>query len=226
MRRIQLFVLGIMAVTLMASHVYAADSITKKENLPWQQPLKEQTGTTKADTIHRAEQYLNQLQTMVSSFVQVAPDGTISEGKFYLSRPGKLRWEYFPPAQVTIVANKGLITYYDAELDQVSHTSVDSTPLVFLTERHIDLSKGDITVEKVAYDKAITELTLTQKNKEDEGNIVLTFTNNPLALKKMAVVNPIGEQTVVTFTDAVFSESLDNKLFYIENPHLFKKRRN
>ena len=44
----------------------------------------------------RVEQYLNDLTTVAARFMQVAPDGGLTTGSFYLSRPGKMRVEYDP----------------------------------------------------------------------------------------------------------------------------------
>lgn len=209
-------------------------SAAPREVLPWQKQKQQMapvlpTGKASSEplggVINRVERYLNQLTTMQASFVQVAPDGSISEGKFYLSRPGKLRWEYFPPVRVTIVANSGLVTYYDAELDQISHTSVSSTPLVFLTENNINLTKGDITVKNAIYNQSAILVTLTQHSKEEDGFIELMFTDNPLELRKMTLVDAVGNRTTVSFNDAIYTQNIDKKLFIFENPRLFKKRK-
>lgn len=209
-------------------------SAAPREVLPWQQQKQQvvpvlPTGKASSEplgsVINRVEQYLNQLTTMQASFVQVAPDNSISEGKFYLSRPGKLRWEYFPPVRVTIVANSGLVTYYDAELDQISHTSVGSTPLVFLTQKNINLTKGDITVKNAIYNQSAILVTLTQHSKEEDGFIELMFTDNPLELRKMTLVDAVGNRTTVSFSDAVYTQNIDKKMFIFENPRLFKKRK-
>ncbi|MDE3060750.1 MAG: outer membrane lipoprotein carrier protein LolA, partial [Pseudomonadota bacterium] len=71
-------------------------------------------------TIHRIEDYLSNLTTIVSDFTQVAPDGTLSTGKFYLKRPGKMRWQYNPPTPILMVSSGSELVYYDIELDQIT----------------------------------------------------------------------------------------------------------
>lgn len=169
------------------------------------------------------EAYFNRITTMESQFVQVAPDGQVTEGKFYLSRPGKVRWEYFPPASVVIVGKSGLITYYDKGLDQISHTSLDSTPVSFLTRENIRLEGGDLQVKSIKETSASYELTLTQTDKEVEGRVVLTFSKSPLELKRIEVIDAAEQQTRITFTESKFGHPIGGELFIIKNPRLFKK---
>ena len=51
--------------------------------------------------ITRIEAYLNALTTLHARFLQVAPDGGLSGGQAWLWRPGRLRFQYEPPAPVS-----------------------------------------------------------------------------------------------------------------------------
>ena len=39
------------------------------------------------------------------NFVQVGPDGSKSEGEFYLQKPGKVRFDYNPPSPIELIAD-------------------------------------------------------------------------------------------------------------------------
>ncbi|MBZ0124268.1 MAG: outer membrane lipoprotein carrier protein LolA, partial [Roseovarius sp.] len=41
--------------------------------------------------------YLNSFRTASGEFTQINDDGTISTGRLYIQRPGKVRFEYDPP---------------------------------------------------------------------------------------------------------------------------------
>ena len=232
---LSLFVAVVTLITTACSGVAEDTSITKN-SMPWHnsddmQPSDipdfegDPSSESKANVIARVEAYLNGLTTMASPFIQIAPNGTLSDGTFYLARPGKLRWEYNPPVPILIVANKGLVTYYDAELEQISHTSVDSTPLAFLLDKHIDLTSGDIQLTDIHYNRSVIEVTLQQKGEEENGSIVLTFSDTPLELKKVSLVRA-GSKTVITFMEAVYSQSLDKSLFIVKDPRLFRQKKN
>src|SRR5476649_722580 len=73
------------------------------------------------DAAQKVQTYLNKLTTVQADFLQISPEGNESTGKFFLSRPGKMRWQYNPPVPVLIIVSGGILSYYDAELDQISH---------------------------------------------------------------------------------------------------------
>ncbi|MDP7602638.1 MAG: outer membrane lipoprotein carrier protein LolA, partial [Alphaproteobacteria bacterium] len=66
--------------------------------------------------IGRVERYLNGTVTLQARFSQIAPDGEVSEGTFYLRRPGRLRFEYDPPNPVLVMADGVWLIYHDREL--------------------------------------------------------------------------------------------------------------
>ena len=70
-----------------------------------------------------------EIRTLAADFIQIAPDGAISRGRFYLKRPGRFRFEYEPPAPVLIVADGTYVNYFDIEQGQLSQIGVYSTPL-------------------------------------------------------------------------------------------------
>ena len=49
--------------------------------------------------------YLNDLKTAEGTFAQINDDGSTSSGKLYIKRPGKMRFEYNPPASALVVAS-------------------------------------------------------------------------------------------------------------------------
>ena len=67
------------------------------------QPTSPQTFDTKQRAlVERVSTYLSGLQTLVGDFVQVGPDGNRTEGQFYIQKPGKVRFEYNPPAKIDV----------------------------------------------------------------------------------------------------------------------------
>ena len=56
--------------------------------------------------IERIESYLAKIETMRARFNQVSPDGVVSQGSFYLRRPGRFRFEYESPTPLLVVADR------------------------------------------------------------------------------------------------------------------------
>ena len=53
----------------------------------------------------RVSAYLNSIRTMKGGFSQIDPDGGVDQGTFVISKPGRMRFEYKPPAPTLIVSD-------------------------------------------------------------------------------------------------------------------------
>jgi outer membrane lipoprotein-sorting protein len=176
------------------------------------------------DTLARVEDYLNSLTTIESEFVQVAPDGSLASGRFFLKRPGKMRWQYEPPVPVLMISNGTTLVYYDYELDQMSHIPLDETLAGFLAQERIQLRSDAIKILDLFEKDGIIRLRLTQAKKTDEGELTLEFSDAPLQLRNMIVKDASGQETNVSLNNARFGLPLENKLFIFRDPRLFKQR--
>lgn len=159
-----------------------------------------------------AEEYLNSIQSLTSEFIQEAPSGDISTGKFHLKRPGKLRWTYDPPVPILIIANGGNITYYDAELDEVSYVRDKDTLAAFLTRSKIQFS-GDVEVVKADSADKVLRITLALKAKPDEGTFTMIFEEVPFLLRKLEITDAAGNTTRINLNNPQFGVALADQLF-------------
>jgi len=91
--------------------------------------------------VERVNNYLSSVQSMVGDFAQVAPDGAKTSGKFYLQKPGRLRFEYNPPSPVELVADGQSMVVRDRKLATQDLYPLSQTPLRFLLADRIDLLK-------------------------------------------------------------------------------------
>ncbi len=137
-----------------------------------------------------------------------------------MSRPGRMRIEYDPPVPVLMVATGGMLTYYDRELEQVSHIELDSTPAGILIRKRISLFSEDITATALERGAGVLSMTLVRGDDPLEGSIALVFSDRPLTLKKWVVTDAQGIETMVSLLDTRFNISLDPKLFAFEAPVL------
>lgn len=181
----------------------------------------------RAAEIKRVESYLSSISSVVSDFGQLSADGTKATGKFFLKRPGKMRWQYNPPTPVLLVSNGKVVTYYDAGLDQVTYVGVDDTLAGFIAQKDIRLESASthLTNFEVANDGTI-RATVVQKKKPTEGSLTLEFGDKPLQIKGMTTVDAAGSRTVVTFTNLQFGPVIDDKLFTFDDPRGVNHKRN
>jgi outer membrane lipoprotein-sorting protein len=199
--------LSFVFITLINSSFSLAEDVAKT-------PTKAEIAIYKND-IKRIEDYLNSINTMVSTFAQEDSEGKKTDGTFYLSRPGKLRWQYNPPTPILIIAKGSLLTYYDSELNQVSHVGLEDSLSGFLTRKVISFEDDDVEIVSFNKSKGEMSITITQKNKEGEGQLTLAFDAQKPELTRMEVVDAIGKTTLVSFSSNVYDKPLDNSLFVL-----------
>jgi outer membrane lipoprotein-sorting protein len=162
--------------------------------------------------VARVETYLNGLTTAKAGFTQEGANGT-STGTFYLSRPGRLRFEYAAPDKDIIVADHNLIWYYDAQTRQANHAPVSRTFADFLLRRTIELTGSDVTITDMQRGENSVQMTLTQASDPGAGSLTLMLENNPMEIHEWRVVDAQGKTTDVKLDHPQFGLALDPSLF-------------
>ena len=169
--------------------------------------------------IARVEAYLNGLHNLKSRFLQVAPDGRTSQGNAWISRPGRLRFEYDPPSPLLLVAGHGLVVFHDKQLMQTQNFFIGQTPLGILLSDNLKLS-GDVTVTAVKRLPGQLQVTLLRTSSPGDGTLTLFFTDPPLALRQWEVVDSQRQSTRVTLFNIELGGTFDPKLFEFIDPRI------
>lgn len=172
---------------------------------------------TAPPSVLQAETYLRALGTAKARFLQTAPDGAQLTGTFYLSRPGKLRFEYDPPVKDFVVADGIFIYFYDSQMGEQSNAPIGQTLADFLLQGDLRLS-GDVTVTDVRRGDGLLQVTMTQTADPSAGSLVLGFGENPLALKKWRVIDAAGAVTEIELFQLETGMELDGGLFVYRDP--------
>ncbi len=163
--------------------------------------------------IARVETYLNNLTTLKARFLQVASDGGVSEGTAWVQRPGRMRFQYNPPAPFLLIAAHGVLTFNDSALQQTSNIGLGRTPLGILLAENVDLSGGAATVTGLQRLPGQLQLTLVRAANPGDGSLTLVFADQPLNLRQWTVVDAQRRQTRVTLYNAQIGTSFDPQLF-------------
>jgi outer membrane lipoprotein-sorting protein len=166
--------------------------------------------------LKRIEIYLGNIKTMQALFEQTNPDGSTAEGELYLSRPGKMRFEYQPPVQMAIISDGNYVAVNDMELKSVQFFPVESTPVWFLLREAIKLS-GDVTVTRFERGPKSLRITCVQTKDPNNGAITLVFQDDPLVLKQWIVLDPQHRLTTVALVDPQEGVPLKPEMFYLPN---------
>ncbi len=175
---------------------------------------------TSAD-IARVQDYLNGLKTLKAKFLQVAPNGAVSQGTVWLERPGRMRFQYDPPTPLLLVAGHGLLVFHDSQLDQTTNIPLGRTPLGILLADNVKLS-GDVTVTAVSHQNGYLELSLDRTAVPGDGLLTLFFTEKPFALREWVVTDAQRRETRVTLFDPQYGGTFDQSLFSYVDPKMLQ----
>ena len=170
------------------------------------------------------ESYLNGITTAQSEFVMASPDGQQTRGAFYLSRPGKLRFDYSEPKGNLLIADGDYIVFWDAKAKQASNEPISATPAAFLLKPHISLGDG-LKVTNFEHAAGVIRVTVVEAKDPGAGSVTIVLGDQPMELRGWNLSDPQGGQTQVTFTGWKFGASLEPGLFKFQDPNAGRRHR-
>ena len=160
--------------------------------------------------------YLNDLKTAEAPFTQVNDDGSISTGRVYIKRPGRVRFEYDPPVEAMVLASANTVAIFDGRSNQPPETyPLKRTPLSVILARKVDLEQANMVVGH-AYDGEATVVTAQDPKNPEYGSIQLMFGSEPVELKQWVIQDGSGGRTTVILGEMATGMPLKNTLFNIE----------
>jgi outer membrane lipoprotein-sorting protein len=165
--------------------------------------------------VERVNTSLSSVQNMVGDFTQVAPDGARTTGKFYLQKPGRVRFEYNPPSPVELIADGQSMVVRDRKLATQDLYPLSQTPLRFLLADRIDLIK-DTDLVGVYSDNTFVTMVIEQRQIiGGTYRLMLMFSAKNIELKQWTVTDPQGYDTTVAVFNLDKTKRPDPDLFKI-----------
>lgn len=165
-----------------------------------------------AEHIQRVNAYFNSMVHLQGRFVQVDPNNERTSGRFYVQRPGKLRFDYAPPSKMRIVSDGTYLTIEDHDLNTVDKFPLDATPFRLLLVPQVDLLRDARIVEFRALQGMIS-LTLEDKSGESGGQMKLFFAAPQIELKEWIITDPQGLNTHIQVADLEKGKEIAAKFF-------------
>jgi outer membrane lipoprotein-sorting protein len=140
--------------------------------------------------------YLNTITAAEAAFTQVNADGSRSTGTLYIKRPGRIRFEYDPPQDDTLVlASGGQIAVFDGRASgRPEQFPLRRTPLGIILARDIDLTRARM-VTGHGTDAGRTVVQAQDPENPEYGRIYLYFETDPVRLSEWLIVSGTGEHT-------------------------------
>ena len=210
--------LSVGALTSSAQHLQTANAPAQMAALP----AFTHPASVPAD-LARIDAALNNTASFSGRFAQYASDGSFSQGKIYLKRPGKIRFEYDAPAPFLLVSDGVTVTQVDRQLDTKDRVPLKATPLAFFLAENIKLEDD---VEVIALRKTIDAVSVTAKDGSGQmdGAITMVFDPTSLALKEWIVHDAFGQETKVILSELIYNQRLNSRLFVLRDDNRRDRR--
>ena len=212
------------ARTLFTAFILLGTAVTiPAKAVPPVAPAPQHFAPAEEADLQRASTYLNSLQSVEGSFIQLTNDGRSAKGTFYLKKPGRIRFEYDKPSPVLIVADGTTVAVQNSQLHTTDRYPIGNTPLRLLLT-NVDLT-NDAHITSVRHQPGALEITAEEKNGPAAGQMTMYFadTGNTLQLSHWDVVDARGAHTTVSVSGLHTVSDLPPQLFAIQDLSPFKR---
>lgn len=173
-------------------------------------------GAERAAGIAAANRTLNSFTRLQGRFTQSSPGGGRSSGTVYIQRPGRMRFQYDPPASLLIVSDGSVVAMRDTELRSTERTPLRSTPLNLILGQNIDLERN-ARVLRVSRAGPWLMITARDRGGQTDGQIILQFYGENADLRSWDVIDATGARTRIALSGVTQPSSFDRGLFRLED---------
>jgi len=183
-------------------------------------PVHAQSSLSEADraALNQAQSYLQGLTSAQGTFVETGAGGQRREGRFYLQRPGRMRFEYTTPAGLLVVADGSNVKRWDPRLEVFRQVPLSQTPLSTFLAREVRLDQG-VTIERVTrMQSGAFAITARDARRPRDGQVILAFAGNPLRLQEWTITDAQGARTRTQLTTLQPTPGLAASLFRLTDP--------
>jgi outer membrane lipoprotein-sorting protein len=166
--------------------------------------------------VDKVSGYLSTVQVMSGRFAQIGPDGRQTTGQFYVQKPGRVRFDYDPPAYLDVVADGTSVVIRDRRLGTQDTYSLSQTPLRFLLSDRIDLIRDANVTGVYADNQYVTVMVEEKQLLIGTSRLMMMFGAKDFQLKQWVVTDPQGYDTTVALSNLDTTRRPDPNLFRIE----------
>lgn len=163
------------------------------------------------DTIKALSAHYKAVPTMTGEFIQFGPKGDQNSGKFYLARPGKIRFDYEAPSPIEVVSNGKSVAVLNSKLKTFQSFPLNKTPLKLLLDNKI--SDTNKSIKSVKLDPDVTTIVMGDKQLFGNSVITLLFDPKTFDLRQWTIKDPQGKETSVMIFNVKKNKKLSSRLF-------------
>ena len=157
--------------------------------------------------------HFSSVKSMSGEFVQFGPKGEQTGGKFFLERPGKIRFNYDGASNFKVISDGKSVVILNKKMNTSDLYPLSKTPLKLLLDDRIDLS-GD-RVKSVKEEDDLTTIQLSDKSVFGNARITMMFDPKTYDLRQWTITDAQGKDTTVMIFNVREGVKIDQSLFAI-----------
>lgn len=162
-------------------------------------------------TAQKIANHFASVKTMMGEFVQFGPRGEQTGGKFFIDRPGKIRFNYEPPSPMRVISDGSSVAIGNQKLKTWDVYPLSKTPLNLLLGESIDLSNK--MVRDVKEEPDLTTIVLGDRNIFGDSTITMMFDPKTYDLRQWTITDAQGKDTSVMIFNVQTGVKLEAAIF-------------
>jgi outer membrane lipoprotein-sorting protein len=166
-----------------------------------------------SSTAQAIADHFSSVGTMQGEFVQFGPRGEQTGGKFFIERPGKLRFNYDDPSPIRVIADGKNVAIGNMKLKTWNLYPLSKTPLSLLLAQKINLSDG--SVKNVKEESDLTTIALGNNTVFGNSTITMMFDPKTYDLRQWTITDNQGKDTSVMVFNVKTGVQFDEKVFRV-----------
>ncbi len=159
--------------------------------------------------------YLNEIVNMKGEFTQTSPRGQVANGVFYISKPGKMRFEYAPPSPLLVVSDGRWVTVKNTTRNKDDQYPLAATPLKLVLAGEVNLFEQAIILKVESQDNLVA-ITMEEKDQLVAGQLTMVFDREANDLVQWIILDGKGQRTTVQLSNVDKEARPDPKLFVVK----------
>ena len=171
--------------------------------------------------IAQISKHFSSVPSMAGEFIQFGPNGEQTGGKFYLQRPGKIRFDYAKPSPILVKANGKTVGIHNKKLKTWDFYPLRKTPLRLLLSKRIDVN--DKSIKSVKRETDLTTVVLGNKSVFGDSKITLMFDPKNYELRQWTITDDQGKDTSVMIFNVKRNVKLSKRLFRLNQRALLQQ---
>jgi outer membrane lipoprotein-sorting protein len=167
--------------------------------------------------------HFSSVKTMMGEFVQFGPRGEQTGGKFFIERPGKLRFNYEKPSPMRVISDGKNVVIGNTKLKTWDLYPLNKTPLSLLLSERIDL--GNQMVRDVKQEVDLTTIVLGDRTIFGDSTITLMFDPKSYELRQWTITDVQKKDTSVMIFNVQNGVQFDPSVFEIPYAEVHGQKR-